>query len=60
MFRARLQRLTQGNQTSFINVRQFIGVLVDAFPQVTQLDMQILEQKYQRPGDPESFDLHIF
>ena len=35
-------------------------VLVEIFPQVTQLDQQILEQKYQRPGDPNSFDLHIF
>ena len=32
VFRARLQKLTQGNQTSYINVRQFAEVLVDAFP----------------------------
>ena len=60
MFRARLQKLTQGNSTSYINVRQFTDVLNDLFPQITQLDQQVLEQKYQRPGDPNSFDLHIF
>lgn len=41
-------------------MRQFTDVLNEVFPQVTALEQQILEQKYQRPGDPQSFDLYAF
>ena len=56
-FSQKLQRLTRGNQTSFVQMNEFVRILNEDIPQVTHMVLQILQAKYQKAGDPNSFEL---
>ena len=45
-FSQKLQRLTRGNQTSFVQMNDFVRILNEDIPQLTHMVQQTLQAKY--------------
>ena len=50
----------RGSNTSWIDMRDFDTTLTQVMPVVSQNEKQLLELKYQMPGDPNAFNVMQF